>query len=328
VKLAALGPKLASLAADIEEQARAQAQRTSTIAGIMDKLAHELDNAVTVLRSASSQMESELSTIRRIAYQTRLLSLNAAIEAERAGEQGAAFSVVVAEVKRLSDGTGQTASEIEERMKEMIESIVQVDSISSLQDKKRLAASDRNMAAVNRQVLGIASSTESQLQSVAAIHAMGNDVNLLTQSLLLAIGRFRFEAHVRAQRSVNALIPMLLSRIHSRQELELSIEDWLSRHRHFELAYVTDAQGKQFVDNIYLRHGKIVHDPAGYGRDWSMRPWFREAIQCKEACPTDIYQSSATGEFCFTIAASLRNAAGDLLGVFGSDVNFQLLVNE
>ena len=66
---------------------------------------------------------SIVATITKVADQTNLLSLNAAIEAEKAGEYGLGFSVVANEIRRLADQTAVATLDIEDMVNEMEESV-------------------------------------------------------------------------------------------------------------------------------------------------------------------------------------------------------------
>jgi methyl-accepting chemotaxis protein WspA len=72
-----------------------------------------------VLNEKTANINSVVTTITKVADQTNLLSLNAAIEAEKAGEYGLGFSVVAMEIRRLADQTAVATYDIEKMVKEM-----------------------------------------------------------------------------------------------------------------------------------------------------------------------------------------------------------------
>lgn len=72
--------------------------------------------SVRSLSTASQSLAQMAEDVSKLARQTNLLSINAAIEAARAGESGRGFSVVAAEVRRLSTESGTTGKNIAEQV--------------------------------------------------------------------------------------------------------------------------------------------------------------------------------------------------------------------
>lgn len=76
----------------------------------------EVMSTVTTLSTASVGLNEMAEDVAKLARQTNLLSLNAAIEAARAGPSGRGFAVVATEVRRLSTESGDTGRRIGERV--------------------------------------------------------------------------------------------------------------------------------------------------------------------------------------------------------------------
>lgn len=90
--------------------------------GTMRRLADSTQSISTKLGTISEKannINAIVATITKVADQTNLLSLNAAIEAEKAGEYGLGFSVVAKEIRRLADQTAIATIDIEQMVKEM-----------------------------------------------------------------------------------------------------------------------------------------------------------------------------------------------------------------
>jgi methyl-accepting chemotaxis protein WspA len=109
------------------------AEQTSVLAGsgqlglarMEDVMRHvagaaEVVNAkLAILNEKAGNINHVVTTIVKVADQTNLLSLNAAIEAEKAGEYGRGFAVVATQVRRLADQTAVATYDIEQMVREI-----------------------------------------------------------------------------------------------------------------------------------------------------------------------------------------------------------------
>jgi len=92
----------------------------------MGEVMHQLTSAaelvsakLALLNEKAGGINQVVTTIVKVADQTNLLSLNAAIEAEKAGEYGRGFAVVATEVRRLADQTAVATYDIEQMVREI-----------------------------------------------------------------------------------------------------------------------------------------------------------------------------------------------------------------
>ncbi len=81
--------------------------------------AGSINAKLAVLNEKAGNINQVVTTITKVADQTNLLSLNAAIEAEKAGEYGRGFAVVATEIRRLADQTAVATYDIEQMVKDI-----------------------------------------------------------------------------------------------------------------------------------------------------------------------------------------------------------------
>jgi methyl-accepting chemotaxis protein WspA len=113
----------ASQTAGMGEEGRAKLGHMQASMGEFITATNYISSKLGVINEKANKISGIVTTINKISDQTNLLSLNAAIEAEKAGEYGKGFSVVAREITRLSDQTAIATKDIEYMVKEMQSSV-------------------------------------------------------------------------------------------------------------------------------------------------------------------------------------------------------------
>lgn len=153
----------------------------------------EVMGSVRALSDASSGLRDMAEDVAKLARQTNLLSLNAAIEAARAGPSGRGFAVVAAEVRRLSGESGDTGQRITERVNEfgdrMHAALKQAEQRTA-QDAQVIQASEATVG----EVVGQVDTAVGELNARAReLSARGEAVRAQVEQLMVA---FQFQDRV------------------------------------------------------------------------------------------------------------------------------------
>ncbi|HTP50516.1 MAG TPA: sugar diacid recognition domain-containing protein [Anaeromyxobacteraceae bacterium] len=130
----------------------------ATGAKAVEALIAAADDAVARVNEAASVV----LTVQEIAQQSRILSINGAIQATRAGDYGKPFAVVARDVTKLADQTGATAKDIEKRLAGVRAAIGQVREAASIASSagKAQAASLQEMRELVSSLQGAVSGLE------------------------------------------------------------------------------------------------------------------------------------------------------------------------
>ncbi|MCS7101944.1 MAG: methyl-accepting chemotaxis protein [Burkholderiaceae bacterium] len=123
---------------------------------------------MTEIAERNRRIADIVTVIDSIAFQTNLLSLNAAIEAARAGERGRGFAVVAAAVRNLAQQSAQAAQEIKQLIERSTAS-VQEGQTQIQQAGDKTASLVRNVREIEKVVEGVVTASREQAAGVQQI---------------------------------------------------------------------------------------------------------------------------------------------------------------
>ncbi|CAM5459172.1 methyl-accepting chemotaxis protein [Rhodanobacter lindaniclasticus] len=163
----------ASYANQLASGAREQAERGGEVAA-------QAVAAMSEINASSRKIADIVGLIDEIAFQTNLLSLNAAVEAARAGEQGRGFAVVASEVRSLSQRSAAAAKEIKGLISESVE---RVQAGSALVDQSGAALTDivESVKKVTDIVAEIAAASQEQSAGIDQVNRAVMQMDEVTQ---------------------------------------------------------------------------------------------------------------------------------------------------
>ncbi len=201
--------------AGVAEQASETAVNSHAGLARMEAMMHDLAeysgrvaDRLDALSEKASGIGSVVTTIAKVADQTNLLSLNAAIEAEKAGDSGRGFAVVATEIRRLADQTAVSTLDIEQMIQEMQTAVdTGVGAVKSFTGLVQQAVAE--VKAVSQQQTEIITQVEAlgprfesvrqamhvQSQGGEQINAAMSELNANTQQAVKALHLVRLEVH-------------------------------------------------------------------------------------------------------------------------------------
>lgn len=178
----------------------------------------EINDNVSSLNKSSKEIESIVKVLKGITDQTNLLSLNASIEAARAGDAGRGFEVVAQEVRKLAEQSKQSTEDIAKVIlgiqHKVMETVDIVEKATYIFKEQEASVNDTNLAFTSI----IATSTEVAKQ-VEGAQSLIEDMNDYKVQVVDAINNI---ASVSEESSASAEEVMATSQEQSSSAEELS----------------------------------------------------------------------------------------------------------
>ncbi len=162
-----------------------------------------MNRTMTAIGESSKQMNTVVDVINNISDQISLLSLNASIEAARAGDAGRGFAVVADEISKLSDQTGESLDQISRLINTTEEQVKSgVNHVSETVDVMR--ATIKNVTSITERISRLSLIMEDQVGLNKAVEDHSNLVKSKSDEILLST-REQLNAVSEVSRSIGMI---------------------------------------------------------------------------------------------------------------------------
>ncbi len=156
-------------AARVTDEGREGLESMSESMRQLDDAMNAFTRKLATIRQRASGITSVVTTIAKVADQTNLLSVNATIEAEKAGEAGRGFRIVAQEIRRLADQTALATKDIERMVRDM-QSAVSSGTMEMDRFRNEVSARIQQVAVVSDQLARIVVPVQSVTKSLDHVH--------------------------------------------------------------------------------------------------------------------------------------------------------------
>lgn len=169
-----------------------------------NEVMEEITTNIDVLTNSIKEIEQVIGLIKGISEQTNLLSLNASIDAARAGENGKGFAVVAEEVKKLADESKESAESINNVIKKIY---IKASYTKELIDNSRIVFNEQTESVkfTNNSFITIINATEKITNEIQNMEKLINEINTEKLQTLEATNSMKFIVEVSSANAQEVL---------------------------------------------------------------------------------------------------------------------------